>query len=39
VHWYDTGHAGSFTDVEQRLKHRELMMRFAYRVPGQKFPA
>ena len=39
VHWYDTGHVGAFTNVEEALKHQELMMRFAYRVLGQKFPA
>jgi dipeptidyl aminopeptidase/acylaminoacyl peptidase len=34
VHWFDTGHAGSFTSVEQGIQHQEAMMRFAYRVLG-----
>ena len=34
VHWYDTGHAGSFTDVQTGIDHTELMLRFAYRVLG-----
>ena len=32
VHWYDTGHAGSFTDVQMGIDHTELMLRFAQRV-------
>jgi dipeptidyl aminopeptidase/acylaminoacyl peptidase len=32
VYWYDTGHAGSFTSVEEGIRHQELMLRFAYRV-------
>lgn len=34
VYWYDTGHAGSFTSVEEGIHHQELMLRFAYRVLG-----
>lgn len=32
VFWYDTGHAGSFTSVEEGIRHLELMLRFALRV-------
>ena len=32
VHWYDTGHAGSFADVQTGIDHTELMLRFAQRV-------
>ncbi len=32
VFWYDTGHAGSFTSVEEAIRHQELMLRFAFRV-------
>jgi len=34
VHWYDTGHAGSFTSIDEAIRHQELMLRFAYRVLG-----
>lgn len=34
VHWYDTGHAGSFTSIEEGIRHQELMLRFAHRVLG-----
>jgi Tol biopolymer transport system component/dienelactone hydrolase len=34
VHWYDTGHAGSSTSVDERILQQELMLRFAYRVLG-----
>lgn len=34
VHWFETGHLGSFADVEQAIEHQELMLRFAYRVLG-----
>ena len=34
VHWYDTGHAGSFADVQTGIDNTELMLRFAYRVLG-----
>jgi dipeptidyl aminopeptidase/acylaminoacyl peptidase len=32
VHWFDTGHAGSFADAELGVKHQEQFLRFAYRV-------
>jgi len=32
VHWYDTGHAGSITSIEEGIHAQELMMSFAYRV-------
>jgi dipeptidyl aminopeptidase/acylaminoacyl peptidase len=32
VHWYDTGHVGSFAQVELAIQHQELMLRFADRV-------
>jgi Tol biopolymer transport system component len=34
VNWYDTGHAGSFTSVEEGIRHQEIMLRFAFRVCG-----
>jgi dienelactone hydrolase len=34
VIWYDTGHAGSFTSVEEAIRHQELMLHFALRVLG-----
>ncbi len=34
VFWYDTGHAGSFTSIDEAIRHQELMLRFAYRVLG-----
>lgn len=34
VYWYDTGHAGSLTSVEEGISHQELMLRFACRVCG-----
>lgn len=34
VHWYDTGHAGSFTSIEEAIRHQELMLRFTSRVLG-----
>ena len=36
VFWYDTGHAGSFTSAEMGIRHQELMLRFAYRVLGER---
>ncbi len=36
VHWFDTGHAGSFMDVELAIAHQELMLSFAYRVLGNR---
>ncbi len=35
VDWYDTGHAGSFTNVELGIANTEKMLRFAYRVAQQ----
>lgn len=32
VSWYDTGHVGSFTSVEEGIRHQESMLRFAFRV-------
>jgi dipeptidyl aminopeptidase/acylaminoacyl peptidase len=29
VHWYDTGHAGSFANTELGITHHEMMMQFA----------
>lgn len=34
VHWFDTGHMGSFAQIEQAIDHQELMLRFAYRILG-----
>ncbi|HZU86918.1 MAG TPA: prolyl oligopeptidase family serine peptidase [Anaerolineaceae bacterium] len=34
VHWYDTGHAGSFSSVEEGIRHQELFLRFAFRLLG-----
>lgn len=34
VEWFDTGHAGPFTSMEEGIRHQELMLRFAYRVLG-----
>jgi dienelactone hydrolase len=34
VVWYDTGHAGSFTSIEDGIRHQELMMHFAMRILG-----
>ena len=36
VFWYDTGHAGSRVSVETGIRHQELMLRFAYRVLGER---
>ena len=35
VVWFDSGHMGSFTQIEQSIEHQELMLRFAYRILGQ----
>ncbi len=32
VHWFETGHVRA--DVEERIRHQEHMLRFAYRVLG-----
>ncbi|MGB8981434.1 MAG: prolyl oligopeptidase family serine peptidase, partial [Anaerolineales bacterium] len=34
VFWYDTGHGGSFTSMDEAIRHQELMLRFAFRVLG-----
>jgi dipeptidyl aminopeptidase/acylaminoacyl peptidase len=34
LHWFDTGHLGSFAQTELAIKHQEIMLRFAYRVLG-----
>ena len=30
VHWFDAGHGTS--NVEEQIKHQELMLRFVYKV-------
>lgn len=35
VVWFDSGHMGSFTQIEQSIEHQEIMLRFAYRVLGR----
>ena len=35
VVWFDSGHSGSFTQVERSIEHQEVMLRFAYRVLAQ----
>lgn len=32
VVWFDSGHLGSFAQIEQAIKHQELMLRFALRI-------
>ena len=32
VDWYDTGHAGSFTNIELGIANEEKMLRFASQV-------
>jgi dienelactone hydrolase len=32
VHWYDTGHLGPLLQVEESIRHQELMLAFAERV-------
>ena len=34
VHWFDTGHTGSFAQVRLSIQHQELMLRFAYQTLG-----
>ena len=34
VRWFETGHAGSFAQVEQAIQNQEAMLHFAYRVLG-----
>ncbi|HEU5378409.1 MAG TPA: hypothetical protein VFV38_23550 [Ktedonobacteraceae bacterium] len=35
VVWFDSGHMGSFTQIEQSIQHQELMLRFAFRILGR----
>ncbi len=35
VHWFETGHQGSFADVELGIDHHVRMLRFAYDVLGE----
>jgi dipeptidyl aminopeptidase/acylaminoacyl peptidase len=32
VYWFDTGHLGSFAQVEQSIDHQERMLHFAYSI-------
>jgi dipeptidyl aminopeptidase/acylaminoacyl peptidase len=32
VHWFDSGHAGSYSDVGLAVAHHEIMLRFVYEV-------
>lgn len=34
VHWFETGHLGSFADTELAIAHQKRMLAFAYRVLG-----
>ena len=34
VEWFESGHIGSFTDVELGIKHQERMLQFAYKILG-----
>jgi len=34
VHWFDSGHAGSYIEVASAIEHSETMLRFAQRVLG-----
>lgn len=34
VHWFESGHAGAFMDVEQSVRDHETMLAFAQRVIG-----
>ena len=35
VKWFGVGHLGSLAQMEQAIKQKEEMLRFAYRVVGQ----
>ncbi|HDQ70858.1 MAG TPA: S9 family peptidase [Chloroflexi bacterium] len=37
VHWFDTGHVGSFSDAEEGIRHQEIMLRFTYRLLAGDF--
>ena len=34
VDWFETGHINSRLQVDQAIRHQELMLRFAYRILG-----
>ena len=34
VHWFETGHLGSFAQTDLAIQHQEFMLRFAYSVLG-----
>jgi dipeptidyl aminopeptidase/acylaminoacyl peptidase len=34
VHWFETGHLGSFAQTDLAIQHQEMMLRFAYSVLG-----
>ncbi len=34
VHWFETGHLGSFAQTDLAIEHQEMMLRFAYSVLG-----
>jgi dipeptidyl aminopeptidase/acylaminoacyl peptidase len=34
VHWFETGHLGSFAQTNLAIQHQEMMLRFAYSVLG-----
>jgi hypothetical protein len=36
VKWFDVGHLGSMTQVEQAIEQQEERLRFAYRGVGQQ---
>jgi dipeptidyl aminopeptidase/acylaminoacyl peptidase len=38
VHWFESGHAGAFMDVEQSVRDHETMLAFAQRVIGATPP-
>ena len=34
VHWFETGHLGSFAQTDLAIQHQEMLLRFAYSVLG-----
>ena len=34
VHWFETGHLGSFAQTDLAIEHQEMLLRFAYSVLG-----
>ena len=34
IHWFETGHLGSFAQTDLAIEHQEMMLRFAYSVLG-----